>query len=91
MDLEARMKALIDWIRLKHDQEADGCKGGCWVQSVTYCMEGTDEDLPYWRCQFGGYCFGNLERHEEVEAKTFDELESSVKAKIENAIMKECE
>lgn len=75
-------KELLEWIRVVHAVVADGCKTSCAVSCVNPIAGG-------WACTFGGYCFGNLSRHEVVEAGGPEELTVAVKKKITDAIQSE--
>ena len=82
-----KIRELCSWISSRHFERADGCKSSCRVRGVTY--HHSDDEPPYWSCEFGGYCFGDLARHQRFEAKTLDELVLQVKTAIMRAIEKE--
>ena len=84
-----KIKDLADFIYDKHSLVADGCKSSCLTQEIGYRQAKLLDDNPIWYARFGGYCFKDMKRNEEITAQTLDELIILVKKRIENEIMKE--
>lgn len=77
----------ILFIRDTHKKHADGCKGSCSQQTISFTVDSYYGN--HWSCSFGGYCFGDLSRHETVQALSLEELYQRVVQTIDEALRRQ--
>lgn len=86
--MQDQINSIIKFVEDIHKKHQGGCKSSCFEITIGYHHAPVYEQA-FWFCEFGGYCFGNLSRKEEIRSFTLESLDKKVRKVILGAIEEE--